>query len=319
MKKILLTVGCVALFTGAAYSQQDIQFTQFFNNRLFYNPGVAGSSKAICINGVHRSQWVGFDNAPTTQNVNGEIPIAAVRGGVMFNITNDQIGYFQDISAGIGYAYQMELAGGSLGLGLRLDFRNMSITQGEWLPPESLSDPNLGRFGASDMAPDLNFGAYFQRPDFWVGLSSSRLLTAASEFDNSANPPGITSLKGVRHFFFMGGYNWEIPNTAFLLTPAVMVKSDLAAPAQIDVNISGWYNNKIMGGVTYRVTDAIALMAGYQITPQLRAFYSYDITTSALTASGSGSNGSHEIVINYCFNIEIPPKEKGYYRNPRFL
>jgi len=316
MKKILLTAGIIGLFASAAFGQQDIQFTQFMNNRLFYNPGVAGSSKAICINGVHRSQWVGFENAPTTQNVNAEIPISAIRGALMVNISNDQIGFFRDVTAGIGYAFQMDLAEGTLGLGVRLDFRNMSITQGEWIAPESLFDPNLGAFNSDDMAPDLNFGVYYQRSDFWAGISSSRLLTTASEFNNTANPPGLTSLKGVRHYFFMGGYNWEIPNTAFLLTPAVMVKSDLAAPAQIDINVSGWYNNKIMAGVTYRVTDAIGLMAGYQITPQLRAFYSYDITTSTLTA---GSNGSHEIVVNYCFTIEIPPKEKGYYRNPRFL
>jgi type IX secretion system PorP/SprF family membrane protein len=316
MKKILLTAGIIGLFTTTGFGQQDIQFTQFMNNRLFYNPGVAGSSKSICITGVHRSQWVGFDNAPTTQNINAEIPISAIRGALMVNISNDQIGFFRDITAGVGYAYQLDLGEGTLGFGLRVDFRNTSITQGDWLPPESLTDPNLGKVDASDMAPDLNFGVHYERSDFWAGISSSRLLTAESELDNTASPAGLTRLKGVRHFFFMGGYNWEIPNTAFKLSPAIMVKSDLAAPPQFDINLSGWYNNQIMAGVTYRATDAVALMAGYQITPQLRAFYSYDITTSALTAA---SKGSHEIVVNYCFTIEIPPKEKGYYRNPRFL
>ena len=53
-----------------------------------------------------------------------------------------------------------------------------------------------------------------------------------------------------------------------------------------------------------------------QITKDLRASYSYDLTTSTLRNS---SSGSHEIMMTYCFTIEIPPKEKGSYRNPIFL
>jgi hypothetical protein len=33
----------------------------------------------------------------------------------------------------------------------------------------------------------------------------------------------------------------------------------------------------------------------------------------------NSSSGSHEIMMTYCFTIEIPPKEKGSYRNPIFL
>jgi len=62
--------------------------------------------------------------------------------------------------------------------------------------------------------------------------------------------------------------------------------------------------------------DAVSIMAGYYIFPELRLTYAYDLTTSALR---NASSGSHEIMLNYCFTIEIPPREKGYYRNPLFL
>ena len=112
----------------------------------------------------------------------------------------------------------------------------------------------------------------------------------------------------------MGGYDLDLQN-GFVLQPAMMVKTDLVT-TQLDINAAVEYNNEIWGGVTYRVYDALSIMAGYQITKDLRASYSYDLTTSSLRNS---SSGSHEIMMSYCFTIEIPPKEKGSYRNPIFL
>ena len=74
--KRLLSATVAGLIATFAFGQQEIQFTQFMNNKLYYNPGVAGSSGAICINAVHRTQWAGFENAPSTQNINAEIVLA---------------------------------------------------------------------------------------------------------------------------------------------------------------------------------------------------------------------------------------------------
>jgi type IX secretion system PorP/SprF family membrane protein len=112
----------------------------------------------------------------------------------------------------------------------------------------------------------------------------------------------------------MGGYDLDLGN-GFVLQPAAMVKTDFVT-TQLDLNAAATYNNEIWGGVTYRVYDAMAIMAGYKLNKDLRVTYSYDLTTSKLRTS---SSGSHEIMMNYCFTIEIPPKEKGSYRNPIFL
>ena len=317
MKK-LLGATLALLFVATAYGQQDVQFTQFMNNKLFYNPGVAGSAGSICINGVHRTQWAGFDNAPQTQNLNAEIPIKLIRGALIVNVTNDQIGFFQDITAGIGYAYQLDLGIGTLGLGFEVDFRNKQVTSDQWITPDgSLSDNAIPFSGETTLSPDLNFGAYFQSPKFWAGISSTRLL--AADYELGSNPSTrneVTRIKSARHYFLMAGYNWEIPNTAFTIMPAVMAKTDFLSGFQADINVSALYNNRIWGGVSYRLQDAVSVMAGYYIFPELRLTYSYDLTTSSLR---NASSGSHEIMLNYCFKIEIPPREKGYYRNPLFL
>jgi type IX secretion system PorP/SprF family membrane protein len=225
------------------------------------------------------------------------------------------IGFFQDVTAGIGYGYQMSLAGGSLGLGLRVDFRNKAMTSGTWAPPQTMNDPSLvlNSPNNTSMATDLSFGAYYTNSNWYAGLSSTRLIET-KDILQSAPGSQMAQIRGQRHYYLMGGYDIDLQN-GFILQPAMMIKTDLVT-TQLDLNAAATYNNQIWGGVTYRVYDALSIMAGYQITKDLRATYSYDLTTSSLRTS---SSGSHEIMMSYCFTIEIPPKEKGSYRNPIFL
>ena len=312
MKKTYLALFAI-LCVSYTWAQQDIQFTQFSNNKIYYNPGVTGSGNAICLSAAHRSQWVGFENAPTTQNFSANVPLDIIGGGLSVNVTNDIIGFFQDITAGVGYGYQSALAGGELGIGVRVDFRNKNVTSGVWAPPQTMNDPSLIQLGATSLATDLSFGTYYHRDNWYAGLSSSRLLET-KDILTATGGTGNAQLRGQRHYFLMGGYDLDLQN-GFVLQPAMMVKTDLVT-TQFDINAAVTYNNEIWGGVTYRLYDAISIMAGYQITKDLRASYSYDLTTSSLRNS---SSGSHEIMMSYCFTIEIPPKEKGSYRNPIFL
>ena len=314
MRKTRLALFAI-LCSSALWAQQDVQFTQFANNKIFYNPGVIGSGDAICLSAAHRSQWVGFDNAPTTQNFNANVPLDVIGGGLSLNFTNDMIGFFQDVTAGIGYGYQMSLAGGSLGLGLRVDFRNKAMNSGVWAPPQTMNDPSLvlNNPNNTSMATDLSFGAYYTNSNWYAGLSSTRLIET-KDILQSATGSQMAQIRGQRHYYLMGGYDIDLQN-GFILQPAMMIKTDFVT-TQLDLNAAATYNNQIWGGVTYRVYDALSIMAGYQITKDLRATYSYDLTTSSLRTS---SSGSHEIMMSYCFTIEIPPKEKGSYRNPIFL
>ena len=91
MKKTRIALFAI-LCSSALWAQQDVQFTQFANNKIFYNPGVTGAGDAICLSAAHRSQWVGFDNAPTTQNFSANIPLNFLHGGLALNFTNDMIG-----------------------------------------------------------------------------------------------------------------------------------------------------------------------------------------------------------------------------------
>jgi len=320
MKKAYLFLILVSPLLTVA--QQDVQFTQFMFNQIYYNPGVAGSGGAICINGLHRSQWVGFEGAPTTQNVNVNVPIQKIGGGVGLSLVNDQLGFFNSVSARLMYAYQLQLADGTLGFGAGASFLNNALGNAVWIPSDFANPTIPGTLDGAIPATDANgfqvdaiFGIYYNSERFWGGVSSSRLIESSAQVNSNNGMASVATFKNSRHYFIMGGYNWAVPASNWELRPSALVK--LTSGSTIfDVNVMGVYNNRFWGGVTYRLQDAVAATIGWQVSPDLRLGYSYDVATSPLAGQGGGS---HEIMANYCFKIEIPPRQPGSYTNPRFL
>ena len=314
MKKYLVVFIILSSFTVLA--QQEIQFSQFMFNRTFYNPGHTGLGGAICVTAFHRTQWAGFENAPETQSITLDAPVRFLGGGLGVNFFRDQIGFFDDINFSLSYAYHLQLGDGVLGIGVRGDLLNKALLQPEWITPSgqpATNDQGIARPGANGLAFDAAFGVHYKTERFNVGVSSIRMIEAETELENGAN--GVTQFRGKRTFLANADYRFDIENTDIAIIPGIFVKYDVAK-TQADLNILAMFDNRFWGGLSYRFTDAIAIMAGAQIAESLALGYSYDITTSGLSGV---SNGSHEVFLRYCFKIEIPPREIGKYRNVRFL
>ncbi len=312
----------LGLVSFAGYSQQDVQFTQYMHNKIFYNPGVAGNSSVICVTGFHRSQWVGFKGAPSTQNITVNVPIKILKGGFGISITNDQLGFYQNMNAGLGYAYQLRLSNGTLGFGLMAHLFNNALQNAKWSPASGergFADHNLASPNAGGILFDLSFGTYYESDKIWMSLSSTRLLETTVEVDpytKTSSATQFANMRNMRHYYIMGGYNWSTLATNWEIHPSTLLKMDFLSSPQIDFNITTVYNNKFWGGVTYRLTDAIGLNIGYQFNEPFKAGYSYDIPISPLANT---TGGSHEVFLSYCFKVKIPPREEGSYKNPRFL
>ncbi|OAE90526.1 type IX secretion system membrane protein PorP/SprF [Flavobacterium psychrophilum] len=58
-----------------SYGQQDSQFTQYMYNTVTVNPGYAGSRGVLSVYGLHRTQWVGLEGAPVTNNFTISSPV----------------------------------------------------------------------------------------------------------------------------------------------------------------------------------------------------------------------------------------------------
>jgi len=309
MKKVLF--GLFLLTLGyTAKAQQDYQFTHYMYDKLSFNPGYAGLNKSICGTIIFREQWSGFDGNPTTALINVHAPVKMLRGGLGFTYVSDKLGFESNNLARLSYSYHMGLGVGDLGIGISAGILQKSI-QANWITPDgtpAIDDASIAVSGANGLVPDINFGVFYLQNQLYMGISATHLYA-----------PDLTDLNisNAKHFWITAGYEYGL-GPDLKLRPSILAKSD-AASTQLDVNVNVLYKDMIWGGVSYRVSDAIAPMLGYQNNDvgggTLRIGYAYDVTTSQIKGY---SNGSHDIMVNYCFNLDKPkPLQKS--KNPRFL
>ena len=116
-----------------------------------------------------------------------------------------------------------------------------------------------------------------------------------------------------RHYYLMAGYGVDL-TSSLTLKPMLQLKTD-AVSTQVDFNANLLINNRFWVGGSYRIQDAIVILAGLEIIPNLKFGYSYDFTTSDIKTY---SNGSHEVMLGYCYKPSKVVKRQ-FHRNVRFL
>jgi len=309
MKKVLTFWILLSLINITAFSQQEAQFSQNMFNNMAINPGFAGHTEAICATAIARTQWMGFTDpqgnkgAPQTYLLSVDGNVNPIRGGLGMVIYQDKLGFEKNLGVKLGYAFQTNIGPGKLGIGAQVGFLNKTIDFSKFIYIDA-NDPTLQASNKpSDMLTDFAAGVFYSIKDkLYAGISSSQLSEAQSSFGGNLASPKLK-----RHYYLTAGYQIPLSDPAFEVDPSLLVKSD-GASLQFDINALVWYNNKFWAGLSYRPSDAIVVLLGLRPIPNNEDFkfgISYDVTTSALGAKGR-SNGTFEVMLNYCFKIVIP-------------
>lgn len=301
--KLRFSIAAIFGLVLSANAQQDPQFSQNMFNRLAVNPGYAGTSDAICGTLIGRSQWLGFEGAPRTFVLSADMPVKVANGGAGLTIMQDAIGVENNIYAKLAYSYHLKLSSGTLGLGVDLGMMNKSIGNG--LNPLQAGDPSIPTQAVAATVFDAGFGAYYTSKQFYVGLSSTHLPQSTFNLDTY-------KYQARRHYYLMAGYNYQL-NPDLELRPSIFLKN--AATTQFDINCNVYYKNKIWGGLSYRLQDAVIVMVGADVYKGLKLGLAYDVNTSSLNPY---NNGTLEFMLNYCFKIKTD-KPRQIYRNVRYL
>lgn len=332
MKRILLTILALqaAVFAGA---QQDVQFSQnrFLNTSV--NPGAVGIRGVDCFGLTLRQQWIGFEGRPTTGMLTYEKALPQYNMGVGGVLVFDQIGLESSVFFKANGAYHLTLSNGAkLGLGLDIGIINKQIS-GDFIAGV-MTDPDLAPLlggSQSSINVDLGVGAFYYTPELYFGISGQKLIPQKVAWGSVQ--PQIRP-----HTYFVGGYNYVLPNPDFTLKPSFLVKTDFTA-TQVDVNLIVDYKTKVWAGASYRIQDAIVFMAGYSIENvlpnPLKIGLAYDFTTQNLAKPGdfeypidaqgnvqptkqnNRSYGAVELNIRYCFIAPVKPPY-GEYIDPLF-
>lgn len=314
MKKLSIAFLLCVVFILPASSQQDPLSSHYMFNTLTYNPGFAGTSGMICATALDRQQWVGFKGAPSTLvfNINAPVSPFRIRSGVGLLVESDNVGFDRDINISGSYSYIMDIGPGSLGIGVSIGMLNKTIDPKWEIPSGDLhvpasGDPLIPENKESYVALDAGLGVYYRTEKYYLGASVTHI-----------NQPEIKFTKGTpyvsRHYYVTAGYILPMPNPSFELLPSIFAFSD-GKTIQANATALIRYNKKVWGGVSFRAGDAIIGMVGFELFNGIRIGYAYDFTLSDIRRS---SSGSHEFMVNYCFDLSLG-KSPMKYKSIRFL
>ncbi|GAA4056268.1 type IX secretion system membrane protein PorP/SprF [Flavobacterium chungnamense] len=272
-----------------SYSQQDAQYTQYMYNTINVNPAYAGSRGVLSVFGLHRTQWVGLDGAPTTNAFSINSPINNSNLGVGLSFVNDKIGPTVEntISADLSYTIKTsETYKLSFGIKGTANLFNLDINK---LKVQNQGDPLLQNLN-NNFSPNVGAGVYFHSDKSYLGVSVPNFFETKRYDDND-----IAVYKERMNLYLIGGYVFDLSSN-LKFKPAFLTKVVEGAPLQLDLSGNFLINEKFVLGAAWRWSAAVSAMAGFQVSDGLYIGYGYDLETTKLANYNSGS---HEIFLRF--------------------
>lgn len=291
MKKIAYISICLtALLTVEnTFSQQDPQFTQYFDNALFVNAAYAGSTGMLSATSIHREQWVGFDGRPSSTTVSLHSPLSYESVGLGLTAVRDILGPINQTMIYGDFSYSLKLNEQSkLAFGLKGGATIISTQTNSLITTDSY-DPNLVQNVQNKVNPNFGTGIYYHTPSFFLGAAIPKLLEQSID--------GSETNKQERHYFLITGGIFKL-NEQWKLRPTGQLKITANAPLSIDLSATAIYNDQLFFGTMYRLNAAFGAFAQYQLTQQLRIGLASDFSTTMIR---NYNYGTFELMVSYDF------------------
>ncbi len=304
MKKSLLKV--IFLLTGLQImAQQEAHYSQYMFNGLVLNPAYAGSREYMSSVLITRQQWTGFDGAPRNQSISFHTPSINLRNGFGIFFANDKLGGIREKSFSFAYAYRIPFGKESFfSLGLRAGGWNYQMDYSELQNPQSSllinsqvydpSDPAFAGANPSLWQPNAGCGIYINTKSMYTGISLPQIIP--NSLSTSANGDARRYL----HLLITQGFIIRL-SKGFHVRPSALLKAIPGSAAQLDLNLSFLFNDRIWVGGTYRTGEGYVMLVEILPNSWLRLGYSYDVTTSRISLA---STGSHEIMLGFDLNFK---------------
>ena len=304
-------VGLVLLCGLEAAAQYDPSFSHYWAMETSFNPAAAGKEKKINLVAAYAMTMVGFENAPKTMYVSGDMPFMLGNSfhGVGLQLVNDQIGIFTHQRLSGQYAYKHSLFGGTISVGIQAGLI-MENTDGGKIDLDKTGDPAFNTSDQKGQALDLAAGLYYIHGPWYVGMSVQHLTAPLVELGET------NELQIDRTYYLTGGYNIRLRNPFLSIQPTFLARTDLVGwRADVTGRLTYQNEQKLMYlGLTYSPTVSVTVLVGGRFHG-IVAGYSYEFYTSAI----SPINGSHELFLGYQVDVNLVKKGRNRHQGVRIM
>jgi type IX secretion system PorP/SprF family membrane protein len=304
MKKLISCL--LILLSLQTVAQFNPQYNSYMLDGLVINPAYTGTRECLSVVGLHSSQWVGFEGAPTSDFLSIHSPINN-KHAIGINILNDRIGVRNLTSILPSYAYHLKISntqklafGVNAGLNM-FNVRNSDVTT---INADNVFQENI----KTRSLPNIGAGLYYYSKKFYLGLSAPSLFY--NEFTNVAAKSNAFQLRSKQMVLLLSSGGTVNISDDFVWKPSVLFKTILSGVYQLDLNSTFYFRDKISAGVSYRHKDAFVGLVGFRFNTQFDIAYSYSFPLSNIVRI---SSGSHEVMIRY----ELRKKVDTF--NPRYF
>jgi type IX secretion system PorP/SprF family membrane protein len=289
--KHLLVLAAFIIVVGSAFAQQFPLRSTSMLNPFQDHAAAAGSRECLDLHMGFRSQWSGFEGAPSTgfANLHGKLlsngPNFSSVGG---RIETDEAAAWSSLSFSLAYSYNMKLSSGArfaAGLGLGA-FQQKLNWSGISLPEYQVADDPAFVGNSQLVAPLLDASVWFYNRDWYGGMTIGNVAQPAVS-QVAAN----TRLH--RTFTATAGTQVELDGPWALL-PSATLRAASGVPMAVDLVAFLDYNKVLGVGLGYRNQSALMAMLKVNVADYISVGYAYDWTLSTLNAA---SPSTHEFVI----------------------
>jgi type IX secretion system PorP/SprF family membrane protein len=335
--KLKLIIFFFLCFSASSILGQDPHFSNFTNNKLYYNPAYAGIDYGIRLNMAYRRQWPKIPSKFQTFYACFDEGVRVARGlggfGLIVASNTEGEGALQNYTIGVPVSARIPIASKSLiqvGVMPAIGFNSINwdrfIFSGQLNPyygniyPSGFVPPDAGNsrnsyvdifnigsvFRYENTSPQANSSRNYRK--FEVGISGYHLSQPNQSFTNSEAPL-------YSKYVFFTNYTFSVPvKSAGLLfvEPSFLCESQWnmfsymvgvsASLVSSNIDLGIWLRNK---DTKLKNADAIVVLFAYRFLVNkesntvLTTSISYDLTTSRLV---DASRGSPEITLSLALN-----------------
>ncbi len=320
--KSLLFFGFLLLGWAHTEAQQLPQGSLTTLNPFVVNPAVSGAFDFADLRFGYRRQWQGLDDAPNTTFLTfhspvgygtKELPNASTprystrqfsvptppdgtwRWGAGGLVVADRTGIIERNivqATGAGHVSLPNKWRLSVGMGVGLLHYVLRFDRIQTATP---SDPILPGGRVSLARPFLSLGMLVRHENFWAGASVLSPTALSLSYDA---PAGDVQSRLLPHYYLTAAYRIKL-SEEWAAIPQVWLKSTAKAPSSVDAQLRVHYEDRVWGGIQYRLGDSFGGILGLTLTPTLSLSYAYEYPLSSIQST---SVGSHEILLGFRFN-----------------
>jgi type IX secretion system PorP/SprF family membrane protein len=316
MKKAFLAFSL--FFLGLVFNgwTQDIRFSQFYANKLYLNPAMAGSSNDPYVSLNYRNQWPNLDLPYVTYSVAADGFSNALNGGIGLMVIQDDQGkgaLKTTTFAGM-YSFYLRVSDELVlrpalqvsFIQKKVDWKNLmfpdqiSPIHGNIFPHNNSGDPVTRQKDALDFSVGM-IGYY---GDFYFGVSAHHLSRPDLSFDDELKDE--LEIKYTLH----AGAEFELGSNSrrrrykdnWIIAPALLFQKQ-GKFSQMNYGLYASKNSVVCGlwfNQNFELNyDSFILMAGFA-TRRLRIAYSYDYSITKLARTNTGA---HELSFSFPISL----------------